>query len=1019
MEPLRLKPRQPVEDNVEDWDDDDFMIDNDDDLTFRSQSTHNQSQPNRRESTSSFRSDRESLPGGDERHVHLPGDDEQSTLNAIATATHAGIPIPTNVPPSALMGGTIKRLGGRKMKKIFQEDWGEDLELPTSGQALRLKVQDGKGFPDILRQVSGSTIPSPVKLPAPTSPAEIPASDTIRPKTLAPPINLDRFRDTEEDDDFFGDASATIKASKLRPQSKLISLITPPTPSPAKRADKTTEDDDFENDLELPSDGKLRLSSRKDIPKTPALQASDDFDWGEGSLGTRFGGTKRDAFSARSSSVSALSPSIASSMTAESEDDTFDGLVFPIGPLDLSDRLKQRKDNRSPVRRESGKHQVAQSPRSPEQILPKTVLPPCDPHKSSPVRAALQLAKEEDDPFSGLELGDGPVFRHGKSTLHRNIKVKETRPASPARPKTAVSITFTNKPITSTSSRLPRPMGSHERSHTASSLEPVSESGDPIPLRPSRRSQSRLGHSAHSSISSVHTPTTPSQPTLPSTPKRRELGQKASTGALRNEPTTTNAQLLRLKRSLPVMRSSHSPAKPPSRFDRPPSRTDSRNDLNRSQTNLRPKTPVDRARHTPEGSTTQVRKGPVPFLPAGAAQHQSHNVNARTARGFKRNEFDQGSDLRPVSRAFSRTAMRSPSPRRIRHEKSSSEPVWQQINKPRRLKQFGDGHELDAFDDLPTSAHTESKYTKQPVGSGNRTNIRNKIYQNVLPDRNTPSPISPYSPARSDHLPHFARDTAASRNAREAALAQRANPTGPLTPLTSQRVAQLATRTNFTPSTPHGHHSRGKKSRKTPQLKPHLISNLNSSKETRVIGGMTYNPNTYRWEGNENVLNAFDVPASSPSTASLPPYMIRDREASTPRPVLITQIGASKNAKRVGDMVFDPQNMCWLKVDISTPTTLRSDDPLESFNTIDEDDPFKDIPDLEEKEPVEGNRGRVSDVREDWLVGEEFDVGPEFIKRQYEEEVRWHRKCERWLGIAPNRKQSEWRWTIRDMIMEG
>jgi hypothetical protein len=207
-------------------------------------------------------------------------------------------------------------------------------------------------------------------------------------------------------------------------------------------------------------------------------------------------------------------------------------------------------------------------------------------------------------------------------------------------------------------------------------------------------------------------------------------------------------------------------------------------------------------------------------------------VTARGSRHFRRHDSDQGPELRPLSRALSRSAMRSPSPKRSRNEKSTPEPAWQQINKPRRVRHFGDGNELDAFDDLPTSAQTESRYTKQPIASGNRFNIRNKIYQNVVQDRGTPSPVSPFSLARNDTQPSFARDTAASRMAREAGLAQRAQTTGPLTPLTLHRVAQLSTRINVNSHVSHNH-NRAKKSRKPPQLKPHLISNLNSAKDSK------------------------------------------------------------------------------------------------------------------------------------------------------------------------------------------
>ncbi|RYP55447.1 hypothetical protein DL770_010912 [Monosporascus sp. CRB-9-2] len=856
MDTLRLKPRSPVEDDVEDWDDDDFMIDSAD-LSFQSSSTVVNTQNNRRNSHSSFRSDRDSLPGQEERHVHVPGDDEKSTLDAIAAAAHAGIPIPTDVPPSALMGGTIRRLGQRSVKRVFQEDWGDDLELPESDQTLRLRPRDKTEFPKAIRQVSGSAKPSPVK----QSP---PSKNETKPRTLGTPINLDRFRDNDEEDDMFGEGAATVRPSKFRPQARPVSLFSQPIP-------QRKEDDDIEMDLELPSDGKLKLSRRKDIPKAPAMNGNEDFDWGEGSLGTRFGGTRRDAFSNRSSSVSALSPSLASTMTAESEDENLDGLELPIGPLNLSERLKRRKLSRSPERSVVGR--ASKQPR--------------------------HTSEEKEDIFSGLELGDGDVF---------------------------------------------------------------------------------------------------------------------NSGILRTEPTTTSAQLLRLKRSVPVLRAAQHPAKPvTSRFERPPSRTDS----TRPQSSLRPKTPVDRQRSTYESTAAQARKPQVPFLPAGASQSQSQNVNAKASRAFRRHDSDQGPEVRPLSRAFSRSTMRSPSPRRFRHEKMASEPIWQQLSKPRRLRHFGDGHELDGFDDLPTSAQVESRFTKQPVASGNRRNsMRNKLYQNVQQDRKTPSPVSPKSPPRANYQPHFARDTTASRLAREASLAQRA---GPLTPLTMHRVAQLSTRMNLNPSFPQNT-IRAKKPRKPQQLKPHLITNLNSAREPKVVNGMTYNPVTYRWEGNENALNVFNAPIPSSPTTPMPPRVQREKEASTPGPVLIKDMSTSKGAKRIGNMVFDPQAMCWLKVDNATPTS-NSDDTMEDFNAMgddDDDDPFKDIPDLEDgdMDDTGGRHSRVSDIKDEWLVGEEFDVGPEFIRRQREEEERWRKKCDKWIGVV-KRDREAWRWAIKDIVTGG
>ncbi|TDZ74514.1 Protein byr4 [Colletotrichum trifolii] len=1014
MEPLRLKPRLPVaEPDVEDWDDDDFQIESDD-LTFRTASTATTTAPARRDSASShmsFRSDLESIQD-EETQVHVPGDDEKSTLDAIAAATQAGIPIPKNVPSSALMGGTIKRLGGRTIKKIMVDDWADDLELPDTIQGLRIKPQDGSKFPDMLRQVSGgSNHTSPtkaLKTPPALSTLDWRESTDRRESTesrtstlstisaLSGAINLDRFRDND-DDDFFGDGSETIKVSKTRPP-KPISLITPPTPSKNGKPLDKAFDEDFENDFELPSDGKLRLSARKDIPKTPLAQV-DDLDWGEGSIGTRFGGTRRDARSNRSSSVSAMSPSVSSSFTAESEDETFDGLVLPAGPVNFGERLNRRKISRSPVR--------PVEEESPNLKTPKAEI-------------------EAEDMLDGLDVGDGDVFNPGKLTLHRNVRLNTNRPPSPARPKTAISLTFTNKPAPS---RLPRP--SHER--TMSALEPVSESGGPF-LSRTRRSQSRLGHQSQSSVTSIHsmpTPTLPSpaHPLLPATPRRRELGSKTSATSLRNEPTTTSSQLLRFKRSLPAMKASHSPAKPiSSRFERPPSRTES----GRQQPGVRPKTPVERTRSTVESHAAQQRR---PFLPAGASQSQSQHVTAKTSRTFRRHDSENSLDLRPTSRAFSRSTMRSPSPRRLnRHSDHFAHDgfgtlSFRNMTKPHRTRNFGDGHELDAFDDLPTSAQSEAKYMRQPV----KAPLRNKIYQNVQPERTTTPAPAVASPAKSDYTPRFARDTQASRIARETSLAQRA-PSGPLAPLTSSRVSQLSSaRNNFSPGVPQSS-IRSKKKRNPPQLKPHLISNMNKEKTPqrkypRSIGaiqvadsradlqGMFYNPDTYRWEGNENVLNAFDPPASSPSTASAQPHTMRDKETGTPRPALITNISHTKGVQVVGGMVFDPQNMCWLKLGPQTNPKSEISDPMDGFNALDEDeDVFKDIPDLDDNQGDSKDPGRVSEVKDEWLVGEEFDVGPEFIRRQREEEDRWRKKCEKWLGVG-ERDREAWRWAIRDILL--
>jgi hypothetical protein len=149
------------------------------------------------------------------------------------------------------------------------------------------------------------------------------------------------------------------------------------------------------------------------------------------------------------------------------------------------------------------------------------------------------------------------------------------------------------------------------------------------------------------------------------------------------------------------------------------------------------------------------------------------------------------------------------------------------------MRNFGDGHELDAFDDLPISSQAESKFLKQPASA--KAQARTRSYQSILPDRTvTPSPSTPFS-SRIDHVPNFARDTAASRIARETILAQR-NPSGVIAPLTAQRVAQLSARASLG-GQPQSSQStaKGKRVRRSPQSKPHLISNLNPPRDPKSL----------------------------------------------------------------------------------------------------------------------------------------------------------------------------------------
>ena len=186
---------------------------------------------------------------------------------------------------------------------------------------------------------------------------------------------------------------------------------------------------------------------------------------------------------------------------------------------------------------------------------------------------------------------------------------------------------------------------------------------------------------------------------------------------------------------------------------------------------------------------------------------------------------------------------------------------------------------------------------------------------------------------------------------------------------------------------------------------------------------MVFNPQTLRWEGNENSLAPFEFPAplQTPTPTSHATYISHRQTAqptppSPPRPALITPLASdysNQNIKVVGGMVFDPRRMCWLK--------LRPGEGGKSPSVAeDEEDPFAGLEDLKDGPTGAGSTtggpsgGLASD---EWLVGEEFDLGPEFIRRQRDEEMAWRRKCEPWFyeATTPRREGTGWRWSIRDI----
>lgn len=173
---------------------------------------------------------------------------------------------------------------------------------------------------------------------------------------------------------------------------------------------------------------------------------------------------------------------------------------------------------------------------------------------------------------------------------------------------------------------------------------------------------------------------------------------------------------------------------------------------------------------------------------------------------------------------------------------------------------------------------------------------------------------------------------------------------------------------------------------------------------------MHYNPATFCWEGNERSVREFDMASpKSPKHA----------------PALITNVGKIQNARVVGGMVFDAQSMSWRKL---APLQPGSNGQVA---VQDEDDVFAGLDDLKEKAPGSAAPGILSESFDDHLasgddrsgessdempITEEFDVGPEFIRRQRAEEGKWRRKIDKWTNTERAKLGNGWRWAIRDLV---
>lgn len=960
-----------------------------------------------RESISSRVSNRSGDEGDD---WELPLDEP---AHAIKHAHNAGVPIPANIPASALIGGTIRKLGTKK--KASKDNYEDDIEFPLNpSDGLKLSIGNRSPYPDTLRSVS-SRAPNMPSTGSPETPAKAGASFSFQQhlnamNRSAGNTALDRYRDDEEED-VFGDIP-TIKIGKTRSPLKAAGaagFYAIPPATPAKDTDDMMDGLDFGA-----GNSPLKLSKRKESPITPAHLMPADLEldgFDSGSFHPAVRGSRPSGRSDRSSSITAHSPSVfspalSSSFTAESEDDGLEGLVLPDGPVNFGEALKRRLEH-------------------------------VEGDDQSPAKRPEMQAPPKDDFFDDIEIEDGKIFDNSKLTLNRNVKYTAAKSSSPSR-RSGTTITFTNKP-TSGTTRIPKPS---PMERPRSKMETIVENA-PTP-QPRRAASRMLTHSANTSVTSLPTPTTPTfiPPSVPSTPTRRGLGTRSSTQTMRPEPTTTHAQFLKSKRSAPHLRSQGPPSRPQSMYARPPSR----GERNTRPGSTRPKTPVERL--------GGVRTPAPPFLPAGSSQASSHHVSSRQTRNGRPTSSDSNENTAPGNRPLSRLSnsqFRSRTP--VIRSDVAPESLTRQaaakktLTRPTKRRAFGDGSELDGFDDLPTSKDHEAKLIRAPRETQSnyalRSSHRNSgdlrkhfSAQNLntvveagekpLPNKALPSPQRPDS-----KVPSFARDTAASRLARE----QRANRDPPArrnAPVSESNLHarfkdQLTVKAPAPVPSPRTLRRSTKNVKKSTQPLQ-LIKNLGG--DVKPQKGMLFNAKTNTWEGNDNALDLFDSAPVDRKKASTPNAGLSTspsrRNNITPKPALIAPVGQSKGVQMVGAMVFDPVQMKWLKSN-AKPSFRARQEPgssvasgsltsgahphtARSVTTVtedDDDDPFAGIPDIEDEKKVgtgagarkkekRDSLGSDSSSDEDSYIIEDFDVGPDFVKREKKNVAKAYKKLQHW-----------------------
>ncbi|KAF8973701.1 hypothetical protein BDZ97DRAFT_1776377 [Flammula alnicola] len=623
-------------------------------------------------------------------------------------------------------------------------------------------------------------------------------------------------------------------------------------------------DEDFEDGFALPTD----LTQLSLAPLSLSHRASkNSLEWGDKDNSSS--SQSSDAYStlgfaeASPSSNSTSSPSLPDTETEE-EDDELEGLILP-----------------------SALFESGQSARQLKKILDMK-------KKAQPTPKSVNVSKPDpDDDFEiGLIINDDVDLSPSRliyNTQHQSQRIfnrsNSIPPQRPSRPKLDRSKSPNNPPTSS-----------------ARQLQKIRLSPSP-PLRPPSRSQQNFS----ALVPNFPTPNTPptSNNNFLSVKPGSLRGQKSHSGLKPPTPPGSTRKLSRKASLSSLIESSNAQASGSS------STAPDQSKLARYEE----PTAASRAK-THKSSTSRMHDFKVPptrpCTPSSnpAALRLTMPTQSRLRSRPALSQVFGG----PSAPSLESPLMRSSSPRicALSHYNNHPPVVPKLLRRPKRPRTYGDGTELDGIEDLPTDREKEVRYRVQPKGFGNRI------------------PGATFASKAGDKDKAADKGTVRKKGKREGSVTN--EPAVALAPSTNT-LRRTTTRIEFPTSAsalsevlPKKKKNVSSPTNATTKRKPTLIRNLGSTNAPKVIGDMKWNPQTLRWEGNDQVLRDFDV-AVGTST----------------RPALITHLTGSgigspvgsfaSGARIVGNMVFDPTRMCWV-------STLPPDE--------DEPDVFANLADDEE-----------------------------------------------------------------------